>query len=58
MENSKTQFNGQIGTELYFTDTNEYFGIVVKVLTQTVWVEKQNGDIEKRWNIHFANEMI
>ena len=54
MKNSKVN----IGTKLYYTDTNDYFGEVIKILKYTCWVKEPNGHIEKRWSLRFANNMI
>ena len=49
--------NLNIGTKLYYTDTGDYFGEVVKVLKYTCWVKEPNGHIEKRWSLEFAKDM-
>lgn len=48
----------RIGSRLYYTDTKDYFGKVIKILKRTVWVEELNGNIEKRWPLDFANNML
>lgn len=49
--------NVSIGSQLYYTD-GPYFGEVIKVLKQTVWVKEPSGKIVKRWPIHFAEDMV
>ena len=48
----------KIGTKLYYSDTKGYFGEVVKILKYTVWVKKPNGNIQKRWSMEFAKNML
>ena len=47
----------QIGTKLYYTDTQDYFGEVIKILKNTCWIKEPNGNIVKRWSLEFAEEM-
>ena len=54
MKNSELK----IGSRLYYTDTKDYFGEVVKILKHTCWVKKSNGNIVKRWSIELAADMI
>tara|TARA_R110002126_G_scaffold100524_3_gene232093 strand:+ start:636 stop:827 length:192 start_codon:yes stop_codon:yes gene_type:complete len=54
MKNSKVN----IGTQLYYSDTKDYFGEVIKILKYTCWVKEPNGHIEKRWSLEFANDML
>jgi hypothetical protein len=53
-----TNLEVRIGSRLYYTDSKEYFGKVIKILKRTVWVEELNGNIEKRWPLDFANNML
>ena len=48
----------KIGSKLYFTDTKDYFGEVIKVRKYTVWVKEPNGNIEKKWLMKFAKKML
>ncbi len=48
----------ELGSKLYWVDTKDLFGEVVKILKYTVWVEEPNGNIKKRWPIDFAKNML
>ena len=48
----------ELGSELYWVDTKDLFGEVVKILKHTVWVKEPNGNIVKRWSIDFAKDML
>jgi len=49
--------NIKVGSKLYFTDTGDFFGTVVKILKTTCWVKQKNGSIKKRWPLDFAEDM-
>ena len=48
----------RIGSRLYYTDTKDYVGKVVKVLKNTVWYEDLDGNITKRFSLKFAEDML
>lgn len=48
----------RIGSRLYYTDTKDYFGKVIKVLKRTVWVEELDGNVTKNFSLNFANNMV
>tara|TARA_R110000822_G_scaffold158210_2_gene297804 strand:- start:316 stop:510 length:195 start_codon:yes stop_codon:yes gene_type:complete len=57
METNK-KLNVRLGSKLYYTDSNDYVGEVVKILKHTVWVKHLNGKIEKRFSLYFAEDML
>jgi len=58
MKNTTKDSSVIIGSKLYYTNNGSYFGIVIKVLKQSVWVEHLDGTVTKRWNMSFAKRMV
>lgn len=56
MKNQEIQV--RIGSRLYYTDSKDYFGKVIKVLKRTVWVEDLEGNVTKNFSLFFANDML
>jgi hypothetical protein len=48
----------RIGSRLYYTDTKEYLGQVIKVTPFTVWYKDLNNKITKKFPIKFAQDML
>ena len=48
----------RIWSRLYYTDSKEYVGQVVKILKRTVWFKDLNGNVTKRFPLDFANNML
>ena len=59
MPRNKTNYDQlQIDTKLYYSDTQEYFGRIVKVLKRDVHVERPDGTILKQWQKALAVKML
>ena len=48
----------RIGSKLYYTDSKDYVGEVVKILKNSVWYKDLDGNITKRFPLHFAKDML
>ena len=48
----------RIGSRLYYTDSKEYVGQVVKILKRTVWYKDLNGNITKNFSLGLAKDML
>jgi hypothetical protein len=48
----------RIGSRLYYTDSKDYVGEVVKILKRTVWYKDLNGNITKNFSLNFAKDML
>jgi hypothetical protein len=46
------------GVELFYSDTQAYFGTIVKVLKRDVHVKLQSGKILKGWQKSIAIKML
>ena len=48
----------RIGSRLYYTDSKDYVGEVIKVLKRTVWYKDLDGNVTKRFALDFAKDML
>jgi len=48
----------RIGSRLYYTDSKEYVGQVVKILKRTIWYKDLDGNVTKNFSLDFANGML
>ena len=48
----------RIGSRLYYTDSKEYVGQVVKILKRTIWYKDLNGNVTKNFSLDFAKSML
>jgi hypothetical protein len=48
----------RIGSRLYYTDTNEYVGEVIKIKNRTVWYKDLDNKITKNFLLRFAENML
>ncbi len=48
----------RIGSRLYYADSKEYVGQVVRILKRTVWYKDLNGNLTKNFSLNFAKDML
>ena len=48
----------RIGSRLYYTDSKEYMGQVVRIIKRTVWYKDLNGNVTKNFSLNFAKDML
>ena len=48
----------RIGSRLYYTDSKEYVGQVVRILKRTIWYKDLNGNVTKNFSLDFAKSML
>ena len=48
----------RIGSRLYYTDSKNYVGQVVKILKHSVWYKDLDNKVTKRFPIDFAQNML
>ena len=53
-----TNLKVRIGSRLYYTDSKEYVGQVIKIKKRTVWFKDLNGVITKNFSLNFATDML